>query len=423
MNSKVKNFVKCKDTEQYVILYCICIVASAIVRWMNYVNFFTAFIGLIFIIRTRQVKKGKLNWLWMIFIVVYPLLDAAVRGEAGLSLYTLLCYFPPLIMMAMGALGINEFQTIWLKFVKGFAWFQIFGMVLSSVWNRLYTIVAWRLLGQWSYAVTGFTTDSTITAYIISMAFGAYSIEVFLDSNDSRKDRGLSFLKQVIMFWALIATNKRSFLIASMFTLMIMILVCEMKSKKKFVSSLLLFTIIIILAYGICIIAYYLGADNAVGRLGQTIIGLKSGEDVSNMRSTWKAYLDIWRQGHEILGIGWESFRNRIKLTPYDQVPNAHNVYRQIMCEEGYVGFGIFIILVIITITSAISNVVYANSRGEKNIMKTAMFSMYVIIVFFIYSYSGNSIYDTTIYLYFFAAISLATSVNKENNHYEKSTY
>lgn len=423
MNLKVKNFVNCKDTEQYVILYCICVIASTIVRWMNYVNLFTTFIGLIFIIRTRRIKKRKLNWLWMAFIAAYPLLDAAVRGEAGLSLFTLLCYLPPLVMLAMGALGINEFQTIWLKFVKGFAWFQIIGMALSAVWNRLYTIVAWRLLGQWSYAVTGFTTDSTIAAYIISMAFGAYSIDAYLDSNESRKDRRLSSLKLVIMLLALIATNKRSFFISAIIVLMIMILVCEMNSKKKFVSSFLSFIAIVIVTYGICIAAYYLGSDNAIGRIGETIIGLKEGEDVSNMRSTWAAYLDAWRQGHEFLGIGWESFRNRIKLTPYDQVPNAHNVYRQIMCEEGYVGVGIFIILVIITITTVIRIVVHANSCGEKNIMKTAMFSMYVIIVFFIYSYSGNSIYDPTIYLYFFAAISLASSVSKENNHYGKSTH
>ena len=420
MQIKMKSKDKDIYTKIYMILYCVCIASATIIRWMNYVNALTAFVGIICIIKTKKIRKEVLNFIWMIFIAMFPLLDAAIRGEAGLSLFTFLQYLPALLLLTIGLFDIVEYRKIWLQFIKGFAWLQIFGMLLSSLWNRIYIMIAWRVLGQWSYAVTGFTTDPTMVAYIVSMAIGIYCVEYIFEENKRNKETVFIFVKMVVMCYFLIETGKRSLLIATIVVLMLCVLMYATNSKKKFFSKIFVFPIIITVLGGICILAYRAGYNNSFARIGGTIIGMKAGDDVSNMRSTWAEYLKMWSKGHELFGIGWESFKHRILATPYYIVPNAHNVYKQILCEEGYIGFLIFILILLATIIYSIKEVIVTKNKENK---KLAIYAMYGVLFFIIYSYSGNAIYDSTIYLYFFGSVQLCSSVMLENKKDEKQMY
>lgn len=403
------------NIEIIAVLYCICIMSSTFIRWMNYFNVVASAIMVIYIFKTKRIGKSLICLLWASYIVVYPILDAAIRGETGLSLFTALSYITPLLLLLLTDVNIDNFVKILILFIKAFSWFQAFGIFLSLIWNRAYTIIAWRALGYWSYGVTGFATDATVTAYILCFGIGIYLIE--LRALDKKQTKA-GFIKLMYVFTllvALILTGKRSFFVAVICSSIIIFLANSMHSKKIFSWTFWSSLIMVLVSYFLCIGAYYLGMNNALGRVGQTFMGLLAGEDVTSMRSTWAAYMNEWSQGHRFFGIGWESFKNRIAYTPYaGKVPNGHCVYRQILCEEGYFGEMVFLIIMAVTIILAIYNVIKLSSSNDKVVVNVAMFSAFAVILFAIYCYSGNAMYDATIYLYFFAVIQLISLVSRE---------
>lgn len=406
------------NTELITVMYCLCIVVATFIRWMNYFNIAASGVSVVYALRTGRVGKSKLCILWSAFIVVYPLCDAWIRGEAGLSLFTALCYITPLLML-LSYVNLEGFVKIFIVFVKGFSWFQAFGIFLELIWKRLHIIIAWRLLGFWSYNVTGFSTDATVAAYIICFGVGLYFIEYWLADDKMSKYAIKKLSYGSLLFIALVMTNKRSFLIAVFISILLIFILQSTVSGSKFFRTLVGCAVVACLGYFVCIGAYYMGASNALGRVGATLIGLSEGEDVTSMRSTWAMYMNEWRQGRELFGIGWESFLNRISYTSYvGKVPNGHNVYRQILCEEGYVGLSIFVLLLVNTIVIAIKNVLFFLHRKDSELLYIAMFSLFVVLIFAIYSYSGNAIYDAVIYLYFFASIQLITLLQRTKKRY-----
>lgn len=396
-------------------LYCVCIIAATFIRWMNYFNLAAGLVIIVYIFKTRRIGKSLLCIFWSGFIFIYPICDAALRGESGLSLFTILCYTTPLLMLLLSNIKIDNFASIFIIFVKGFTWFQAFGVFLERMWERAFIIIAWRLLGFWSYGVTGFSTDATTTAYIISLGVGLYLIEYWLHDNKMSKYAFIKLICGVILLIAMILTNKRSFLVAVFISILFLFLMQSAISRVKFCRTLFGGLVAVFMGCCACTGAYYVGMSNALGRMGATLIGLSVGEDVTSMRSTWAAYMNEWRRGHEMFGIGWESFVNRISYTSYGgRVPNGHNVYRQVLCEEGYVGLIVFVLLLLFTIVIAINNVLYFSRQKEKESLYIAMFSTFTVIVFFIYSYSGNAIYDAVIYLYFFASVQLVAILQRK---------
>lgn len=420
---RIRNFFSKNDyISAIVVLYCVCIVSSTLVRWMNYCNIIGIVVSIIYILKTRKIIKSFLCILWSIFIFVYPICDAAIRGENGLSLFTMLCYLTPMLLLLIGGLSVNDFNTIVVKFIKYFAWFQAFGILLDKIWSRLHIILAWRILGMWSYNVTGFATDATVTAYILCFGIGVYFIDYWLLTNKMTKEAWKSLLFGVILFWALVLTNKRSFLFAITIALICAFLGQAVISRKKFVKTIGGGFFVLILGCILCFGAYSMGMSNALGRMGETFIGLSEGTDVTSMRSVWASYMNEWRQGSEVFGIGWESFINRLSYTAYaGKVPNGHNVYLQILCEEGYVGELIFIVLLVITVIMATKNVISLANGDNVDLLRLAMFAMFTVILFTIYCYSGNAIYDAVIYLYFFMGIQLISVASKSRRIIENA--
>lgn len=404
-----------KPIEIISVLFCLCIVTATFIRWMNYFNAIAIAAMLLYILVNRQITKRPLCLLWAGYILVYPLLDAAIRGEVGINLFTALCYITPMTLLLLTDMRVDNFANLFIKFAKLFAWIQTFGIFLKLISERLFTMIAYHVLGMWTYTVTGFTIDATVAAYILCFGIAAYVIEFWLTDVKCTKQALFKIMCIVIQFAALVLTGKRSFLVGVIAALVITLLVHSTSSVRKFEKTFWTSVFVVVLGFVVCLVAYYAGMQNALGRMGETIIALFQGKDVSNMRNTWAEYMREWSQGRELFGIGWESFKNRIMLTPYGgKVPNGHNVYRQLLCEEGYVGVTIFVLLILATVGVAIYNTMKLARCRNKKANTVAMFSTFSVILFAIYCRSGNAVYDTIIYLYFFAAIQLVAIAGRE---------
>ena len=395
------------------IFYCVCILSATFIRWMNYFNLVFSLFVLVLILMSGRLCKDRLCLLWAGFIIIYPLGDALLRGETGLSLFTALCYSVPLFFLVMTDCSIDNCIKPYLTFFKFFALFQAFGVFLNKIWNGLYLKLLWHIVSAPGYASDGFSSDRTVAAYILCLGIGCFLFEAEKEENFT-KTKLHKWGCALILFLALVFTNKRSFLIAPIVAVVFIQIINSLHKPSRFLK---IFTISIVscIAFGmICVMCYNAGYENALSRVGATIIGVRNNEDVSSMRSTWAELMDSWRQDHKVFGIGWESFITRLKSTEYaGKVPNGHNVYKQILCEEGYVGIIVYLGLVIYTIAASIKLVI--SKRKEKNpeLFCFAKIACYMLLVFAIYCYSGNAIYDAEIYFPFFFAIKMLQIIHK----------
>ena len=421
MKMRLKRIIlKDKDISLVAILYCICILSATVARWMNYANALAIAVMLIHFVRTKRMTKSALNIMWSAFIAIYPLADAFIRGEVGLSLFVALCYITPMLFILIGDIQYLEFCKNLFLFTKLFAWFQVLGIFLQAVIGGLYTSIAWRLFGYWSSGRTGFAPDATFAAYIICFATGVYFIELAIVKTQTGKILWKNLIAAIVLFGMMVATGKRSSLIICLIALMVVFFARASLYSSRLIKTVVSCVGVLVVALIVIMISYYSGADNAFGRFGATLIGVANGEDVTNMRSTWVEYMNEWRQGHELIGIGWKSFSNRIMQTPYGgKVPNGHNVYLQILCEEGYIGLVLYVILMLYTIITAILNVVFYSDKKDEKMLLNAMVGLYIAVVCGIYCYFGNAIYDAVIYFYFFAAVQMISIAQMLRRKYE----
>lgn len=400
------------------IVYCANIMSATFVRWTNYTNIFLLGVGIIYIVKQKTLKKSYICWLWAVYVLIYPILDYAIRNGKGDSLYVFLCYSTVIMMLLVGCLKDKDFRLI-IKFIKYFAYFQATGIYLSEIAHGLYIKIAWRLVAFWSSKVTGFSPDPTVATQILSMGIGVCFVTCFCENKRDEKIK--SGVGLIVLFIALIKAGKRSFLIAILISCVIILIAKNISNRFVLIKTIMFSVVLIMGGVAISLIMYKInGSSNALGRIGETILGAANGEDVSSMRSTWATYMNEWKQGHELFGIGWENFQIKIMDTPYGgKVPNGHCVYRQLLCETGYIGFSVFIILISVTLYLAIKNILLY-SRIQDNIpLQYSMISAYIAIVFAIYCYTGNAIYDPYVYLYFFMSVVMIGTMN----NFQKSLY
>ena len=157
----------------------------------------------------------------------------------------------------------------------------------------------------------------------------------------------------------------------------------------------------------IYILSFYIeGIASAFERITAMFAAENEISDVSNGR--FKLYAIAWNFFKEspILGIGWREFSKEV-VNFYNQdsvLRDAHNVFLQLLCETGIIGFSVFITMFISAITQTIQLAV----QSAKNLLclsdktKTVLiFSLCYQVFFLAYCITGNPLYDLeTVYVY-----------------------
>ena len=82
---------------------------------------------------------------------------------------------------------------------------------------------------------------------------------------------------------------------------------------------------------------------------------------------------------------------------------DAHNVYIQVLCEMGIIGFVLYIGAIILLLKYTIKALKYFSKTQDYQYKYAAMLSFCFQIFYLLYSLSGNCLYDMTFYLYIIA--------------------
>ncbi len=286
--------------------------------------------------------------------------------------------------------------TLWFYFDIDFYMTHIYPHFNSSQKAHLYEQV------QKNHHAVGLSNHYSQNGIYMAISLCASFALLFMKSH---KNILWKILLLSIVLLALILTGKRGVLIFSVFAILVTYIICkEGAFTNKLVTVLFILSSVSLVIYALSF--YIEGIAAAFERISTIFWAKNENSDVSNGR--FKLYAIAWNFFKEspILGIGWREFSKKV-VNFYNQdsvLRDAHNVFLQLLCETGVIGFTIFISLFISAITQTIQlavkstkDLLYLSDRTK--IVLT--FSLCYQVFFLAYCITGNPLYDLeTVYVY-----------------------
>ena len=291
---------------------------------------------------------------------------------------------------------VHVIATLWFYFDTDFYMTHIYPYFDSSQKAHLYEQV------QKNHHAVGLSNHYSQNGIYMAISLCASFALIFMRS---RKNILWKVLLVLVVLFALVLTGKRGVLIFSVFAMLVSYIICKKGAfANKLVTVLFLLSSISLVIYALSF--YIEGIATAFERITAMFMTENETLDVSNGR--FKLYAIAWNFFKEspILGIGWREFSKEV-VNFYNQdsvLRDAHNVFLQLLCETGIIGFSIFISLFIYAITQTIQLAV----KSTKNMLylsdktKTVLiFSLCYQVFFLAYCITGNPLYDLeTVYVY-----------------------
>ena len=286
--------------------------------------------------------------------------------------------------------------TLWFYFDTDFYMAHIYPNFNSSQKAHLYEQV------QKNHHAVGLSNHYSQNGIYMAITLCASFALLFTKSHKNILQRIL--LLSVVLF-ALILTGKRGVLIFSVFAMLVSYIICKKGAfANKLVTVLFILSSISLVMY---VLSFYIeGIAAAFERITEMFSAKNETADVSNGR--FKLYKIAWNFFREapVLGIGWREFSKEV-VNFYNQdsvLRDAHNVFLQLLCETGIIGFSIFILLFI----SAVVQTIQLAVKSMRDMLclsdKTKIvltFSLCYQVFFLSYCITGNPLYDLeTVYVY-----------------------
>ena len=217
-----------------------------------------------------------------------------------------------------------------------------------------------------------------------------------------RKRKNLCLLMSALAALALLLTTKRGVLLWSLGALLITYWIA---SRRK-IQSLFKLLGVALLGYGaVLLLMKFIPEVGAVFERFETM-----GEDGASLERfamwelAWKMFQEkpifgagFWafpkRYASDLFGIYNTDLRHKYNMA-------AHNVYFQVLCETGIVGFSVYLTAVGMVLGETI-RMVRKYSRDENGELRFAVqFSLSMQIFYLLYSCTGNCLYDIVFYFY-----------------------
>lgn len=244
---------------------------------------------------------------------------------------------------------------------------------------------------------------------------------IFITINSCKEGNGLKekrinkfvIVNFVISFIALLLTGKRGVLVFSLISIISVYLII---SKKK-VDRAMKIAIFLLIAVGLLQIL-----SETVPAIGYVFERFQSlGEDDSTLErlAMWDLAIKKFKEA-PLLGNGLWSYRFFYKqelgayFHPYEekyQYLNAHNVYLQLLCETGIIGFGLYMASISLTLYKTIKNAKRIMLLDEYYLRYAVIFSLVFQLFYIIYSFTGNCLYDV-VFPFYAIAIAMNMSVD-----------
>ena len=297
----------------------------------------------------------------------------------------------------------KTFYYYFMKIFKILFWVFIFSMFLEALLpNVFFLIFGFASFGDAEMraltsggAIAGLAFEKAYAAFICNLGLGV----IFAEFVAQRSYKYV--IQSILVMIALMMTGKRTLFIIPIVALLIYVMLFSKNNKFiKLAGVGLGISAFIIIAYTIIP-----EASLIIDRI------INSGGDVlSGRENFWNYAMDMFHQ-NPFFGRGFMSFNDFVfnqGFRYYGERWNyqAHNVYIQLLGETGIIGCGVIIILIIILIIKAISL-----AKSTSNFWDVLL--VYWIMLFGIYSLTGNTLYYPCQLIILVVSILLISNVKK----------
>ena len=362
----------------------------------------------------KKIEKTQLYILGVTFLIVaiellnnYYLIQGRTSRVVLFSMYL----FLPFIM------SLNKKLILYFdKVIKLFCYEHVFFTYFIIIFKEFYTtamipliagreIVTKKSLIYWvsNGYNAGITAHYSTNAIYLSIA-AIYFFTKWMNKKDKK-----NLVIFIISFLGLILTAKRAHLLiviaSCLFTYFISARKDEMKKKIKYATVILICSIIVLSIASIFVPSIL----NVVNRFKE---GFNNGTLLSGREEFYNTAISLWLN-KPILGNRWGYFSEYYQNNIFDlsnpaynlEYLDCHNVYLQILCECGLVGFIFIIGLMLFIFYKTIKLVNY--HKQSKTFLPQLIFSVCYQMFFVVYCLCGNPLYDAQCYVIYFIAIGI----------------
>lgn len=391
-------------------MYSIGTISAITVSWTLTLALLVFAVGLFFL--NYYLHRGRyFNSLIAVWIVLTLLcFIGVVRGDSiTTSVFYVLCLF---ILLLCEKISIKSlFDGLkWIKysgifFALGCYWQYIFP---NQYYERVYPLFGadyqQSIRRQFTFhkMCTGFTFQTAVTAQFIIM--GIMAALYLYTMHKSNKSKIISIIEIVLMLGGLILTGKRSPILnfGAAFIVVDILTVKRNKTGNRIVAVALGLVIALTAIYFLG--PLFSGSRNTLVRFLEFTTFEDIGEATNGRLFLYIQAISEFMK-HPIFGIGWGRYSRIYHMT------GAHNIYLQLLCECGIIGFlfavwGMFFTL-FKTIKMLLGKSLDVNSPSGILLKCSVFIQIYILV----YGLFGNPIYDQNYLLMYCMGIMLSVVV------------
>lgn len=355
-----------------------------------------------------KMQKSPTIFLWSLFylaIFISSLNQGAFFSGANIRIFAIITF-----LLAFSEYDFEQVK-IAIYIIIAYSIFQAAGiylqLILPGVHNAIFNIItilfdlheggiAYETMSDLGY-FRGFSVNPGFAAiYIVN---GIICLSIFKEKIPKFRYYTLNS----VLFLSLALTGKRGQLLAFTISFIVVYIFCS-DSFVAHIKHVFAAVAVIGLLYLAGLYLYVHHPDMpGLSRTLNLLYG--SSRDfyalTSGRTNLWDTALSLYK-GNETFGIGWNQYLHIRGMLP-------HNTYLQVLCELGIVGLVLF--LVSLTITLVLTFQAYFNNmNGDCSGIKKTLLRTFILfqIYFVIYSVSGNTLWDVSIYYMYFMLLAIS---------------
>lgn len=360
------------------------IIFSANNKLMMYTKHLSLFVivlclGLFASKKKYLIKINRYKALYFAFAVLIIVSSAWVSSFSSILEYSV--YFISGICIIFGFS--KSFYYYLLKTFKIMFWVFIFSMFLEALLPEVFHVlfgfasfgdVEMRALTTGG-AIAGLAFEKAYAAFICNLGLGVIFAEFV--ANKSYK----YIIQSIVVLLALMMTGKRTLFIIPIVILLIYVMLFS--KNNRFIK---------LAGVGLGIIGFVIVAYATIPAASLIIDRMinSDGDILSGRENFWNYAMEMFYR-HPLIGEGFLSFNDYVFNRGFRYYGDrwnyqAHNVYIQLLGETGIIGCALIVILIVLVVIKAISM-----AKENSNFWNVLL--VYWIVLFGIYSLTGNTLY------------------------------
>lgn len=345
-------------------------------------------------------------------IIIWAVLTAfcfvgVVRGSSStLLVFYVLC----LALLAMSSMISADVLFASLR------WLQFFGLFFSlgcywqylfpdQYYSRLYPLfgaaVQQSIRRQFTFhkMCTGFTSQTAVAAQFIIL--GIMAVLYLYSRRETNWGKMISIIEMAFLAGGLLLTGKRSPILNLSAAIIVVDMLTVKRSKKGNRILTIILGIVVALTALYFLAPLFSGSRNSFVRLLEFTSYEDLGEASNGRLSLYSSAITEFIK-HPVFGIGWGKY-SRI----YD-ITGVHNIYLQLLCECGFIGFLLAVWGMLYTLRKTIKMLKRESTDINSTVCILLKCSVFIQVYILVYGLFGNPLYDQNYLLMYCMGIIMA---------------